>query len=100
MITQVRSIELRGHNWIHFAHRLLVYCYLDFKLRYLKSLKLFSISVKELFESTVLRKKGDGFLLFLQAFSWETDLWVMLGDFEEKTQNLEGKSLFNRNSIK
>ena len=24
------------------------------------------------------KKPGDGFLLFLKAFSWETDLWVML----------------------
>ena len=35
----------------------IVYCYLEFKLRYLKNLKLFSISVKELFEPIVLRKK-------------------------------------------
>ena len=32
----------------------------------------------------VLRKKGDGFLLFLKAFSWETDLWVTLVDFTVK----------------
>ena len=50
---------LRGH----FAHR--PYCYLEFKLRYLKNLKLFSIRVKELFEPIVLRIKGDGLLLFL-----------------------------------
>ena len=29
-------------------------------------------------------KKGDWFLLFLKAFSWETDLWVTLGDFTVK----------------
>ena len=46
-----------------------MYCYIEFKLRYLKYLKLFSIRVKELFEPIVLRKKGDGFLLFLKAFS-------------------------------
>ena len=45
---------------------------------------MFSIRVKELFEPIVLRKKGDGFLLFLKAFSWETDLLVMLGDFTVK----------------
>ena len=38
-----------------------MYCYLEFKLRYLKNLKLFLIRVKELFEPIVLRKKGDGF---------------------------------------
>ena len=37
---------------------------------------MFSVRVKELFEPIVLRKKGNGFLLFLKAFSWETDLWV------------------------
>ena len=34
------------------------YCYLEFKLSYLKNLKLFSIRVKELSEPT---RKGDGF---------------------------------------
>ena len=28
--------------------------------------------------------KEDGFLLFLKAFSWETDLWVTQGDFTVK----------------
>ena len=30
------------------------------------------------------KKKGDGFLLFLKASSWETDLLVTLGDFMVK----------------
>ena len=34
-----------------------------------KNLKLFSIRVNELFKPIVLRKTGDGFLLFLKAFS-------------------------------
>ena len=42
---------------MHFAHRLL-YCYLEFKLRYLKNMKLFSLRVKELFEPILLRRKG------------------------------------------
>ena len=48
-----------------------MYCYLEFKLRSLKNLKLFSIRVKELFEPIVLRerKKRDGLLLFLKTFS-------------------------------
>ena len=50
------NIWLRGHNWVHFAHRP-VYCYLEFKLRYLKNLKLFSVRIKEWFEPIVLRKK-------------------------------------------
>ena len=52
-----------------------MYCYLEFKLRYHKNLKLFSITVKELFEPIVLRKKkATGFCSFLKAFSRETDL--------------------------
>ena len=40
-------------------------CYLEFKLRYLKNLKLFLSRVKELLETIVLRgKKGDGFCSF------------------------------------
>ena len=35
--------------------------YLEFKLSYLKNLKLFSIRVKELSEPIVLWRKGDGF---------------------------------------
>ena len=52
-----------------------MFCYLEFKLRYHKNLKLFLINVKELFEPIVLRKKGD-VLLFLKAFKTEreTDL--------------------------
>ena len=34
-----------------------MYCYHEFKLRYLKNQKLFSIRVKELFEPIVLQKK-------------------------------------------
>ena len=72
-------------------------CYFEFKLRYLKNLKLFSIRVKELFEPTVLQKTNkqtnkqtDRFLLFLKAFSWETNLWVTLGDFTVKRKIGEG----------
>ena len=50
---------------------------------------MFLIRVKELFEPIVLQKlKGDGLLLFLKAFSWETDLWVTLGDFKVKNAKL------------
>ena len=72
----------------------MVYCYLEYKLRYLKNLKLFSIWVKELFEPIVLRKKmniNDRYLLFLKAFSWETDLWVTVGDFTTKQTRKIGK---------
>ena len=67
---------------------IIVYCYFEFKLRYHRNMKLFSIRLKELFEPIVLRKKSDGFLLFLKAFSWETDLWVTLGVFTVKNAKL------------
>ena len=35
-----------------------MYCFFEFKLCYLKNLKLFSIRVKELFEPIVLQKKN------------------------------------------
>ena len=60
-----------------------MYCYLEFKLRYLKNLKLFSIRVKQLFEPIVSYFEGKnamGFLLFLKFLSWETDLWVTKGN--------------------
>ena len=56
--------ELKGSHLGTLCPYAIVYCYLEFKLRYLKNLKLFSIRVKELFEPIVLRKKGDGFMLF------------------------------------
>ena len=66
----------------------------EFKLRYLKNPKLFSIRVKELFEPIVLKKKGDGFALFLKAFSWEIDLWVTLGDFTVKKRKIGKGNLY------
>ena len=69
--------SLKGSQMVAFSPKAIVYCYLEFKLRYLKNLKLFSIRVKELLEPIVLRKKKkkkkkpnnpDGFLLFLKAF--------------------------------
>ena len=81
-----------------------MYCYLEFKLSYLKNLKLFSIRVKELFEPIVLqkkkkkkKKKRDRFLLFLKEFSWETYLWVTLDDFtvkKKKTKQNKTKKTF------
>ena len=57
-------LVLRGYNWMLLAHRPL-YCYLEFKLSYLKNLKLFTIRVKELSEPIVLWRKDEGFYLFL-----------------------------------
>ena len=50
------------------------------------------------------KKKNDGILFFLKAFSWEPDLWETLGDFtpktnkkkkKKKTQNWGEKFIFN-----
>ena len=66
---------LRGHNWMLLAHR----PYLEFKLRFLKNLKSFSItSVKQLFEPIVLRKKATGFnskSIFLRNRSFSNTGW-------------------------
>ena len=68
-----------------------MYCYLEFKLRYNKNLKLFSIRIRELFEPSVLRRKADGLLLFLKAFSYKTDLRETLCDFRVKNGKLDRK---------
>ena len=52
---------LKGSQLDAFSPQAIVYCYLEFKLRYLKNLKLFSIRVKELSEPIVLWRKDDGF---------------------------------------
>ena len=51
------NLILKGSQLGAFCSYALVYCYLEFKLRYLKNLKLFSTRVKELFEPIVLREK-------------------------------------------
>ena len=68
--------KLKGWQLDAFWHR--PYCTLTLNSNFAisKTLKSFSIRVNELFEPIVLRRKGDGCLLFLKAFSWETDLWV------------------------
>ena len=57
-------------------------------------MKLFSIKVKELFEPIVLWKKGDGILLYLKTFSWETDLWVISGDITVKNSKIGKGNLY------
>ena len=57
--------KLTGSQLDTFCPQAVVYCYLEFKLRCLKNLKLFSIRVRELFDPIVSRTKGDGLLLFL-----------------------------------
>ena len=47
-------LALRRHNCMHFSHRPQCIVTVEFKLKYLKNLKLFSIKEKELFEPIVL----------------------------------------------
>ena len=57
----------KGSQLGAFCLKAIVYCYLGFKLRYLKNLKLFSLKKKKrkVFEPIVCeKKKGAGFLLF------------------------------------
>ena len=54
---------------------------------------MFSITVKDIFEPTVLRKKADEFLLFLKALSLETNLWVTQGDFTVKKCKIGKRNL-------
>ena len=79
-----------------------MYCYHEFKLRYQKKTKnCFQLEEKNYLslqfwkkererekknkkKKKKKKKKRGGFLLFLKAFSWETDLWVTLGDFTVK----------------
>ena len=52
------------------------------------------------------KKKATGFCSFQKVFSWETDVWVTLGDVtvkkkkKKKKKNWEGKSVVNWKSIK
>ena len=52
-----------------------MYCYIEFKLRYLKNLIFFQLEYKNYLSLLFCGKKADGSLLFLKAFSWETDIW-------------------------
>ena len=45
-----------------------MHCYLEFKLSYLKNMKLFSIRVKELSEPIVLEEKATGCSSFYKHF--------------------------------
>ena len=64
----------KGSQLGAFSPKAIVYCYHEFKLRYLKNQKLFSIRVKELFEPIVLqkkkkkKKKATGFCSFEKHF--------------------------------
>ena len=67
--TRAAKENIKGSQLGAFCSQTIVYGYPEFKLRYLKNLKLFSIRVKELFEPTDLRREADGiFALFKSIF--------------------------------
>ena len=70
-----------------------MYCYLEFKLRYLKNLKLFSIRVKELFEPIVLRKKGDGFFALFKSIFLRNRSLSNASEFEVKKTSKLGREI-------
>ena len=86
---------LRVHNWMLFAHSVL----LPWIQTLLSSKPEIVFRVKELYKPIVLWKESDGvklpfFFFFLSAFSWENDLWVMVGDFTAKKSKIGYGNLY------
>ena len=77
---KLRTIHVRGHNWVYFAHSYRVQLPLIQTLVSYK-LKIAFNQSKIIIWAYSLREKGDWFLGFVKAFSSETDFWVTLGDF-------------------
>ena len=71
-----------------FVPQAIVYCYIKFKINYLKSLKLFSIRVKELSEPIVCEEKATGFSTFYKDFLEKPIFGVTLDDFTVKNAKL------------
>ena len=83
------------------------FCYLEFKLCYLKNLTLFSIRVKELFEPIVLEKKRATGFCSLKKKKKKKNIFLRNRSLsnsrrfyrKKKTQNSEVNSVFNRNQL-
>ena len=80
-----------------FFHR--PWCTVTLSLIFAICWKYFHLRVKESFKLIVSWKRGM-LLLFLKAFSCNTNLWITLGDFTITTQNLEGECVLKWKSIK
>ena len=77
-----------------------MYCYHKFKLRYLRNQKLFSIRVKELFESIVLRKiKRRVFALFKSIFLRNRSLSNARLFYDKKRKFGKGKLYLTENRL-
>ena len=71
-------LALMGNNWVLFSHGPQFTIYFEFKFRFFKKQKLFSIEITEFGAYSLWNKKAEWFLLLLKEFSWETDLLVTL----------------------
>ena len=60
---------------------------------------MFSFRVKELFETIVLREEKAIVFSLFKSISWETDLWVTLGDFYGKKPKIRKRNLYTENQL-
>ena len=97
------SISVRGSQPGAFCPQANLICYLELKLRCLKNLKLFQSELKKKsYEPNSSAKKATAFWffffisVFLRNRSLSNASWLQ----KKKTQNWEGKSVFNWKSIK
>ena len=81
----------KGSQVDAFSPKPIVCFYLEFKLSYLKNLKLFTIRVEKLCEPIVLWRKGDGVLsLFISIFLGNRSLSDARWFYCKKTENWKG----------
>ena len=78
---------------------LTVYCYLELKLRYLKNLKLFSITVKELFKPIAKKKRRRVFALFITFFLRNRSLSNARGFYGKKRKIRKGNFYLTENRL-
>ena len=74
-------------------------CYLNFKQNCLKDVRLFSIRSYKNYLSHWFCEKKTFFFFFFKAFSWDTDLRVMLSDFHP-TPNKETQTKTKQKNAK
>ena len=75
------KVVLRGHNWVLYFHRPIVYCYLEFERRFFT---LFTITVKKNMHLNIILENRRWVLLFLKHLFGDDFLWVSPSDFTVK----------------
>ena len=91
--------RFKGSQLRAFCPLAIVHCYLEFKLCYFQSLKLFSIRVKELFKPIILEKRQRVFALLKRIFLRNRPL-SEAQELRSKMHNWEEKFLSNWTTIK